>query len=158
MIRNFIWGSGPPVYIQPLRISGLPVTPVPKADICALLGCILTSCPAVKYHRPLNCPTLEIAVSLNADEIIRLPHALYPHRRRPDRRTRSPPLPDQGRRLSGRGRHFPRRRHRSRRVPRLRRRRDGPQLHPRHHLLLQNTSVSENRTTGEKSPTVHFID
>ena len=72
MIRNFIWGSGPPVYIQPLRISGLPVTPVPKADICALLGCILTSCPAVKYHRPLNCPTLEIAVSLNADEIIRL--------------------------------------------------------------------------------------
>lgn len=26
------------------------------------------------------------------------------------------------------------------------------------HLLLENTSVSENRQTGEKSPTVHFID
>jgi type I restriction enzyme R subunit len=26
------------------------------------------------------------------------------------------------------------------------------------HLLLENTSVSENRTTGEKSPTVRFID
>lgn len=25
-------------------------------------------------------------------------------------------------------------------------------------LLLENTSVSENRQTGEKSPTVHFID
>jgi type I restriction enzyme R subunit len=25
-------------------------------------------------------------------------------------------------------------------------------------LLLENTSVSENRTTGEKSPTVHFVD
>jgi len=26
------------------------------------------------------------------------------------------------------------------------------------HLLLESTSVSENRKTGEKSPTVHFID
>src|SRR5664280_1605188 len=26
------------------------------------------------------------------------------------------------------------------------------------HLLMENTSVSENRKTGEKSPTVHFID
>ena len=26
------------------------------------------------------------------------------------------------------------------------------------HLLLENTSVSENRRTGEKSPTVHFVD
>jgi len=26
------------------------------------------------------------------------------------------------------------------------------------HLLLENTSVSENRQTGEKSPTVRFID
>jgi len=26
------------------------------------------------------------------------------------------------------------------------------------HLLLENTSVSENRLTGEKSPTVHFVD
>ena len=25
-------------------------------------------------------------------------------------------------------------------------------------LLLENTSVSENRKTGEKSPTVHFVD
>jgi len=25
-------------------------------------------------------------------------------------------------------------------------------------LLLENTSVSENRNTGEKSPTVHFVD
>jgi type I restriction enzyme R subunit len=27
-----------------------------------------------------------------------------------------------------------------------------------HHLLMENTSVSENRKTGEKSPTVRFID
>jgi len=27
-----------------------------------------------------------------------------------------------------------------------------------HHLLMENTSVSENRKTGDKSPTVHFID
>ncbi|NQE44713.1 hypothetical protein C5S31_01655, partial [ANME-1 cluster archaeon GoMg2] len=27
-----------------------------------------------------------------------------------------------------------------------------------HDLLLENTSVSENRQTGEKSPTVRFID
>jgi type I restriction enzyme R subunit len=33
-------------------------------------------------------------------------------------------------------------------------------LNNRHafNLLLENTSVSENRKTGEKSPTVHFID